>query len=213
MEEKNQGKKENKRFFLLDLGPFILGIAMAAAFGYYVFPEYMMEEKKQPMAFNHITHIENAGMVCTDCHFLYEDGNFSGVPGTAACAECHSSAITESEVEARFILDYVDRGNEIKNKWLIYQKQPDNVFFSHAAHNFDTCTQCHPDLYETEQDLCNQCHPDVASTTKPPVYEENKLSGYTKYTMKMPTCESCHAHPDHYDGMTRANNACFTCHK
>lgn len=214
MEDKNKNLKgSTKSSRIWGIGSFILGLTLTSIFGWYVFPKAMMNEFKQPIAFNHVIHIENAGMSCEDCHYLREDGTFSGLPTTAACAECHSSPITENEEEIRFIAEYVDQGVEIKDKWRVYQKQPDNVFFSHAAHNFETCTQCHAELYETPQDLCNVCHIDIGSTTKPPVYKENKLSGYSENTMMMPTCEACHANPDHYDGLTRATNACFVCHK
>ncbi len=212
MEENSHEQKRAKCFFL-DIGPFILGLALASAIGWHVYPELMLKQEKQPIEFNHVAHIENAGMACSDCHYIREDGTFSGAPTTASCAECHSGPITESAEEEKFIVKFVEANVEIKDKWKIYQKQPDNVFFSHAAHNFETCTMCHPDLYETPQDLCNECHLDVASTTKPPKYRENRISGYSEHTMMMPTCESCHANENHYDGMTRANNACFTCHK
>ncbi len=214
MEERNQNvKNPKKKCGFLCMAPFIIGLVAAAIFGWIIFPELMLEEKKQPIAFNHVIHIEGAGMTCEDCHYLREDGTFSGVPTTESCASCHASAITESPEEARFIAEYVDEGVEIKDKWLIYQKQPDNVYFSHAAHNFETCTMCHEDLYATPQDLCNACHLDVGSTTTPPIHRENRLSGYSEETMMMPTCEACHANPGHYDGVTRASNACFTCHK
>jgi len=214
MEDKNQNLEDStKKSGIFGIGPFIVGLTVAAIFGWYIFPSVMTEEFKQPVAFNHVVHVENAGLSCDSCHYLRADGTFSGVPTTATCAECHSSPITENQEEQRFIAEYVDKGVEIKDKWLIYQKQPDNVFFSHAVHNFENCTQCHEELYETPQDLCNVCHLDVGSSTVPPVYKQNKLSGYSENTMMMPTCEACHANPDHYDGLTRATNACFVCHK
>lgn len=214
MAEKDQNlKNTTKCCGILGIGPFILGLALFAAFGWFIYPKAMMEEQKQPIAFNHVIHVESVGMSCEDCHYLRADGTFSGVSTTEACAECHVDPVTDVPEEAYFIAEYVNKGVEIKDKWLIYQKQPDNVFFSHAAHNFETCTQCHEELYETPQDLCNQCHIDVASTTKPPAYFENRLSGYSKDTMMMSSCEACHANPGHYDGLTRASNACFVCHK
>ena len=212
-DENQKSENSTKRCCFWGLWPFVVGLIAASIFGWCIFPETMLTEKKQPIAFNHVVHIENAGLSCEDCHYLREDGTFSGVPTTASCAECHSSPVTENLEEIRFIAEYVDKGVEIKDKWLVYQKQPDNVFFSHAAHSFENCTQCHAELFETPQDLCNVCHLDLGSSTEPPVYKENKLSGYSEDTMMMPTCEACHANPGHYDGVTRATNACFVCHK
>ena len=185
MGDENQNQEgSTKKSGVFGLGPFILGLTVAAIFGWYVFPEAMTEEFKQPIAFNHAIHTEDAGLTCDACHYLREDGTFSGVPTTASCAECHSSPITENLEEIRFVAEYVDKGVEIKDKWIVYQKQPDNVFFSHAAHSFEKCTQCHADLYETPQDLCNVCHVDnIGSATEPPIYKENKLSGYSESTV------------------------------
>jgi len=190
-------------------GAFIVGLVVALILGWWVLPGLMTVEKKQPIAFNHVLHTEQ-GMTCEQCHYLRADGSFSGLPGTEACAECHAKALGSHPEEVRFVTDYVDTGREIRDEWLVYQKQPDNVFFSHAAHSAERCGQCHE--YASTAELCSLCHLDVASTTTPPVYSENRLSGYSKNTMIMWTCERCHAHPEHY-GPTRASNACFVCHK
>ena len=55
-------------------------------------------------------------------------------------------------------------------------------------------------------------HLDMASSKKPPVFRENRISGYSQNTMKMWQCEACHANPNHL-GSTNASNACFVCHK
>ncbi len=142
-------------------------------------------------------------MACEECHFIREDGSFNGLPNTASCAACHEEAVSESAEEKRFIDEYVKKGREIRNEWLVYQKQPDNVFFSHAVHSLERCANCHTE-FETTQQFCNICHLDVASTTTPPVYKENRISTYSVNTMKMPECEACHANPGHY-GTTNAS--------
>ena len=93
--------------------------------------------------------------------------------------------------------------------WKVYQKQPDNVFFSHAVHSLNTCNNCHS---FSERELCSTCHLDVTASKNPPVFRENRLSGYSQNTMKMWQCEACHADPNHL-GSTNASNACFVCHK
>ena len=128
-------------------------------------------------------------MECESCHSYREDGSYAGLPTTEACAECHEEAVSEDPEEIRFVEEYVAEGKEVP--WLIYQKQPDNVYFSHIAHDGLDCTECHID---------------VASMDTPPVFYENKLSGYSKDTMKMWQCERCHAE-------NGASNACYVCHK
>ena len=109
--------------------------------------------------------------------------------------------------------DYVQTGREIRSEWLIYLKQPDNVFFSHAAHSVGRCATCHTEYEEAPGTLCAVCHMDMSKVSTPPVYSENRLSGYPKGTMLMWDCERCHANPNHLSPATNANNACFVCHK
>ncbi|HEU6436929.1 MAG TPA: menaquinone reductase multiheme cytochrome c subunit QrcA [Nitratidesulfovibrio sp.] len=187
--------------------PFLVGLVVSLIFGWWVFPDMLYSKKEQPIRFSHKVHMESAGMECKQCHVLREDGTFAGLPSTASCADCHSDVMGSDPEEARFVNEYVKTGKEVK--WLVYQIQPDNVFFSHAAHSLDGCNQCHE---FKESELCAQCHPDVANSDSAPTHFENKLTGYSKQTMKMWQCERCHANENHY-GVTSANNACFVCHK
>ena len=196
--------------------PVAAGLAVALLFGWLAFPLLLFSEKEQPVAFSHKTHIEDAGQSCADCHFLREDGSFSGLPSAETCAACHSEALGESAAELAYIKNYVEPEREVK--WLIHQKQPDNVFFSHAAHSTAACASCHTEFDEAEAGdaalaaLCATCHLSLEELDKGLPYKENRLTGYSAGTMKMWQCESCHANPNHY-GTTNANNACYTCHK
>ena len=168
---------------------FLLGLILSLGVGWFVFPQVLYSEKQQPINFSHPVHIDNAGMSCEDCHFFREDGSWAGYPTLEKCAECHAAPMTDSPDEAAFVAEYVEKGKEVP--WLTYQYQPDNVFFSHIAHNAFDCTECHPD---------------VAKMEKAPTYYRNRLSGYSKQTMKMWQCERCHAE-------NGVSNACFVCHK
>lgn len=186
--------------------PFFAGLALSLVFGWWIFPHLLFSANEQPINFNHLVHVEDSGMACEDCHYFREDGTYNGLPSTESCAECHAEPLGETEAEKTFVEEYVIPGKEVP--WRVYQHQPDNVFFSHAAHSLDSCNQCHD--YEESQ-LCGECHPDVGRSETTPVYYENRLTGYSKDTMKMWKCEKCHAHPDHLDN-TRSSNACFVCH-
>jgi uncharacterized protein with PIN domain len=114
--------------------------------------------------------------------------------------------------------------NDREIVWEAHQRQPDNVFFSHAAH-YEACFTCHLTMKgdlnlgtpEDPRKLCMKCHPSVEELTRNIPVQENILTGYSRTTLKMWQCESCHAFPGHFSddgaGRTVANNACYTCHK
>lgn len=220
--------------------PFLAGVIVALAFGWWVFPDLLYSEQEQPILFRHWVHLEKvpqrgADISCSTCHSLREDGSFTGVPALAVCAECHqqvnspvpTSTSTAEEKqnyasEVRLVEEHVRTGKPVA--WQVHQAQPDNVFFSHAAH-FEKCYTCHLTMKgkfdlgtpEMPGKLCFQCHITLDELNSvPPVYT-NVLTSYSKTTMKMWECESCHAHPGHFNvdgkGRTAANNACLTCHK
>ena len=121
-------------------------------------------QKTQSIRFDHVVHVDGQVIACEDYHAFREDGSFSGLPTSENCIGCHEEVQGEDPEEARYVAEYVKKGREVE--WLVYQKQPDNVYFSHAAHK---------DKFE-----CTACHHDLASMSTPPVYRENRLTSYSK---------------------------------
>jgi len=111
---------------------FILGLAASLVFGWIIFPKLLYSQKKQPIDFNHVLHVEAVEEGCESCHFFREDGSFSGIPKLEQCVDCHEEAQGEDPNEIKFVEEYVANGREVP--WLVYARQPDCVFFSHAAH-------------------------------------------------------------------------------
>jgi menaquinone reductase, multiheme cytochrome c subunit len=104
--------------------------------------------------------------------------------------ECHMDVMDpDNPNDVKFIEEYVYQEKEVP--WIVYQMQPDNVYFSHIVHEGFECTECHLD---------------VANMKQLPPYKQNRISTYSKETMKMKECERCHA-------VNGASNACFVCHK
>lgn len=187
---------------------FLLGAASALAFGWLLLPLALYTGEPQPVAFSHAAHgAEGAGMACEDCHGIGEDGRFTGVPGVAACAECHQEPIGNSAEEKRLVDEFVSAGVEIP--WKIYSRQPDHVFFPHATH------------VELAGLACETCHGDLGKGTAPPPYEENRLTGYARFSRelslvriargvadgrKMTVCSECHAD-------SGVEESCLDCHK
>ena len=169
--------------------PFLLGIAAALLVGWVIFPQVLYVQETQPVRFSHKLHMEQIGE-CDLCHSNREERAYATrMPSTKDCALCHYKALTEAPEEKKLIQEYIEKDKQVP--WKVYQKQPDNVYFSHLAHKDFKCSQCHFDM-ENADNL-------------PPRYV-NRLTRYTKTTMKMHECERCHARED-------TSNACYVCHK
>ncbi|THB63887.1 MAG: cytochrome C [Desulfovibrio sp.] len=223
MEERNSTQacsRDDGRPCLGAAAPFFVGFVAALVVGWWIFPKVLFTEETQPIEFSHKTHMEEAVDSCEYCHFEDTDAGlmFSGLPTTEQCVDCHMAPLGDTEAELEFV-EMIEAGEEVE--WLVYQRQPDNAYFSHMAHSLDNCGMCHPEFEDSPQALCNQCHPDLIEAEGSLPIEVNRLTGYTTETMKMWECEECHAYPDHvYDlnddghlDATDANNGCHVCHK
>lgn len=128
-----------------------------------------------------------------------------------------SESDENKQAEREYIVKYLIQSKEVP--WLNYQFQPDNVYFSHKAHeglNIAEMAGQKDDLSivvdgevfdEPAETNCNLCHlKDVDKMDNPPAFQRNILSGYSKTTMKMWKCERCHA-------LNGQDNACYVCHK
>ena len=111
---------------------FFIGLVASLIVGWVLFPKVLYSQKKQPIDFNHTLHNDLVGNGCESCHFFREDGSYSGEPKLAQCIECHEEAQGSDPEEIKFVEQYVKKGIEVP--WLVYARQPDCVFFSHAAH-------------------------------------------------------------------------------
>ena len=112
---------------------FGFGLVLALLVGWVAFPRALYVTRSQPFEFRHKTHAEKSGITdCSNCHALRDDGSFVGVASTESCAGCHADRLGTSVAEATLVDSYVKTGRE--TPWLIYSRQPSNVWFSHAVH-------------------------------------------------------------------------------
>ena len=201
---------------------FLAGLLPALFVGWILFPVALYSEQGQPFNFSHEVHMDPDRVEeiegdteierCLYCHAFRDDGTFVGIPKLETCTECHDDpefALGEDPEEEKFLNTYVAEDKEIP--WLAYSRQPDNVYFSHIAHiklgNLD----------------CRTCHGDHAKTDQLPLFQKNRVSGYSINIwgknitgvksdswdrMKMDDCAECHSKKGHEE-----NNACFVCHK
>lgn len=165
---------------------FFTGFILALIVGWVVFPNLLFSQKNQPMNFSHVAHQDSS---CEDCHFFREDGSYSGIPTIEKCKECHESQMGQTEDERILVEEYIQKDREVP--WRVYAWQPDNVYFSHAPHKSLECVQCHTD---------------VSKEQTSPRFKENRITGYSASTMKMESCEKCHAERS-------GSNNCEVCHK
>ncbi|MBU1340376.1 MAG: cytochrome c family protein [Proteobacteria bacterium] len=195
----------------LGLGVIFFIVAFVVCFlsGTLLFPKLLYSKKEQPFNFDHALHVEEAGD-CDSCHSLREDGSYAGIPKLATCLDCHSEdPLGETEDEAVFVEEYVSKEKEVP--WYIYSRQPDCVFFSHAAH-----------LKGEKPTDCITCHGPIGESTSLKPYEENRITGYSRDIwgknifgikkhswdrMKMDDCAECHKKETGHQGY------CFQCHK
>ncbi len=194
---------------------FILGLIASLIVGWVIFPKLLYSQKKQPVDFNHALHNEEVEDGCESCHFLREDGTYSGVPKLAQCIDCHEEVNGEDPEEAKFVNEYVAKEREVP--WLIYSRQPQNVFFSHAAH------------VKMAQMDCVTCHGHIGESESLRVYQENRISGYSIDIwgkniagikrnswdrMKMDDCSECHVRENvNQNSVQTLRGGCFVCHK
>lgn len=214
----NADKKSSKGGWIF----FLSGIVLSLVAGWIAFPMLLYSKQPQPMNFNHVLHLDPEKVdgiegdskteKCLFCHGFYEDGTFSGIPRLAKCIECHDdpeSPLGETPEEKEFMTKYV--ANEKEIPWHVYSRQPPCVYFSHIAH-----------VNMGKLD-CRTCHGDHSEGKKLPLYEANRLTGYsisiwgkniagfktnTWDRMKMDDCAECHTKMGQ-----EQNNACFVCHK
>lgn len=194
---------------------FIFGFVASLIVGWVIFPKLLYSQKQQPVAFNHAMHNELVDEGCESCHFFREDGSYSGVPKLAQCIDCHEEVQGESEAEEYFVTEYVQKEREVP--WLIYAKQPPCVFFSHVAH-----------VKKGGMD-CVTCHGNIGESESLRVYEENRISGYSRDIwgrnisgfkknswdrMKMDDCSECHRIEKVNQGSVQTEKGgCFVCHR
>jgi menaquinone reductase, multiheme cytochrome c subunit len=173
---------------------FALGLTTALVAGWVIFPWVLYVHRQQPLEFLHKTHAEKSGIAdCNECHALREDGTFAGIPTMEKCAGCHSERIGQSNAEATLVNNFIKPGHE--TPWLVYARQPANVWFSHAIH------------VKRAGLVCMECHSTYGESDQVRVYEVNRISGYSRDIwghsmsrlrrasqegMKMSDCEDCH---------------------
>ncbi len=194
---------------------FIIGFFASLIIGWVIFPKLLYSKKIQPVTFNHALHLEHVADDCESCHFFREDGSYAGVPKNEQCIECHEDLQGVDPNEAFYVTEYLEKDREVP--WLVYSRQPDCVFFSHAAH------------VKAAKMECEECHGPRKELTSLKPYYENRITGYSRDIwgknisgikrntwdrMKMDDCAECHKREGFkVTSVQTGKDACFVCHK
>ena len=129
---------------------------------------------EQPIQYNHQVHL-NAGLECSNCHTLYAETPWAGLPTIDTCSLCHSEASTGTAEEAK-VVEYVQK--EETPAWKQVNQLPTHVYFSHQTHAVAAgmdCAACHGEMqeravppsepfFEWTMDACMNCHEQRAAT-------------------------------------------------
>ncbi len=138
---------------------------------------------EQPIAFNHLLHIEDVGAECTDCHAYARSGVRATIPNIEVCGSCHEEVSSGSPEEAR-LLEYIQ--SETPIPWKKVYTVPDHVYFSHRRHTAAGGIEC------------EVCHGAVALSEKPVVR--------ASVPPTMDQCMDCHQE-------SGTSNDCIWCHR
>lgn len=150
----------------------LIGVIVIAAVAIGVSMALGVQRVKQPLAFNHYVHVEEAGMDCTDCHLHVLETARATIPNLGVCVDCHEEPFTDSPVEVQ-LAEYIE--NETPIPWQKVYWLPDHVFFSHRRHTAVGsvgCETCHGLMAERTvpvekvavrhtMEHCMECHKEV----------------------------------------------------
>jgi hypothetical protein len=146
-------------------------VVLAAAVGYVAGRTLFRPAGRvlQPIAFDHMKHVEELEMECNVCHEFYASGKHAGLPLLTTCLECHEEAGPD-QPELQKIQDLAAAGKTDVFRKLF--RIPDHAYYSHRRHA------------AIAEIPCETCHGGIARTSAPPTRPLVRIS--------MDFCLGCH---------------------
>jgi len=134
-----------------------------------------LNERQQPIQFDHRHHTRDDGIDCFYCHFEAKRSSYAGVPPTALCMGCHGQIWNDSPFLLPLRESYFTK---TPIAWRRVTAVPDFVHFDHSAHlqKGVGCVTCHgrvDQMAEVHQaqaltmDFCIDCHRSPESRLRP----------------------------------------------
>ena len=130
------------------------------------------EAREQPVPFSHAHHVGSMGIDCRYCHASVENSDFSIVPPTRTCMNCHSQIWINSPTLEPVRTSYA---TNTSIRWTKVYDLPDYVYFNHSIH--------------VKKGVgCETCHGRV----------DNQALTWMQPSLEMRWCLDCHRHPEKY---------------
>lgn len=130
------------------------------------------DAREEPIPFSHAHHVGSMGIDCRYCHTSVENSDFSVVPPTKTCINCHSQIWIDSPtlepVRASF------RTNQ-SIRWTKVYDLPDFVYFNHSIHVYKGVG-------------CETCHGRI----------DTQALTWQQPNLQMRWCLDCHRNPEKY---------------
>jgi len=171
------------------------------------------DAREQPIPFSHAHHVGSMGIDCRYCHTSVENTDWSPIPATKICMNCHSqiwiNSPTLQPVRDSFITNQ-------SIKWTKVYDLPDYVYFNHSIHvkKGVGCETCHGRIDEQgltwqepslQMRWCLDCHRNPEKNLRP--RDQITTMGYVPkepqeqlgarlvkeyHVQKLDTCWTCH---------------------
>jgi hypothetical protein len=194
----------------------VTGTAAAAGVWYYCTPKFTRVgyQPMQPVAFSHVTHVDQAGLDCRYCHAGVEQSWYANLPAASTCMRCHNQVLP-SDPRLALVRESASTGQTIP--WVQVHKTPDYVYFNHAVHvnRGVSCVSCHGQVNQMTEirhaqplsmSFCLDCHRHPAPHLRPPgevynmewsmdpIAQAAQGEGYVRHwkIMSSQNCSACH---------------------
>lgn len=198
-------------------GLLVTGSLVATGVWYYATPQYYRVgyQPIQPVAYSHLTHVEQLGLDCRYCHTGVEKSWYANIPSPSVCMNCHQQVLA-TDARLAPVRDSYRSGDPLP--WVQIHRLPDFVYFNHAVHvnRGVSCVSCHGQVNRMVEvrhekpfsmSFCLDCHRDPAPNLRPldQVYNLN----WTNDPGQQLTLGKQFVH----DWKIMSSDNCYTCHR
>ncbi len=171
-------KTANRLPLITLIGTLAAGVFLIGFVWYYFAPEYtdVGYAPEQPVPYSHAFHAGELGIDCRYCHSYVEVANYSNIPPTQTCMNCHSQIQTES---LKLLPVRESWATGLPIAWVKVHHLPDYARFDHSAHVRVGigCESCHGRVDQMEvvaqkeplsMGWCLKCHRAPEEHLRPP---------------------------------------------